>query len=469
MKWKLTGRFLVSVVLIVILVVFFNMVLLLGLLIAHSVIGSSLFNRSEASAETMTRNFAEQIVIANHQVSLTEEGQEVLLSNKAWIQVLDEDGRQVFSYLTPEGVKDKYSPLDIIQMYKYKEINSSTTVYIGEKSAENYKYSYFIGVENLFLSRFVLSIDYRHAGRLFNIVGVLVLTMDGLIALFIGYLFSKRLTKPLHLLIDGIKSLAGKDYSIHFTQPGIYKDVFINMNHLSEELQAHENERKAMDRMKEEWIANISHDIKTPLASIQGYAEIMKDREYQFSIDEMREYAGIIERKSTYLKEVIDDLNLSTRLKNKQWSLNIKNLNLVTLIRNLVIATLNDARYSDRSIHFQYSQDIIMLELDEILMRRAISNLIYNSIVHNDEKVIIHVSVEQGPRTLIRIEDNGKGIKEEELGRIFDRYYRGTHTGELHKGSGLGMAIARDIIAAHGGEIQVSSQQGQGTRIQIVI
>lgn len=467
MRWRLTGRFLVSVVVIVILVVFINILLILGLFIVQSASGKPLFYGNETSAEAVTRNFQDQVVISNHQVSITDKGKAVLAHNKAWIQVLDENGKQIYGYGLPKGVKEKYTPLDIIQMYKYKEIDGDTTVFISGKKVGNQYYSYFMGFENRFFGRQVFTYDGRNVVQLFKVGSILIICIDGLVALFIGYLFSKRLTKPLNSLIDGIKRLANKDYNINYVPKGIYKDVFYNVNHLSYELKANENERKKLDKMKEEWIGNISHDIKTPLASIQGYAEMMKDAEYQFSVEEMREYAEIIERKSLYLKEVIEDLNLSTRLKNKELILNKKNINIVTLLRNVVIDTLNDARYSDRNIEFEFSDEIIKIDVDEILIRRAINNLIHNAIVHNDEAVRIKVSVEKTQRTLIRIEDNGKGIKKEELERIFDRYYRGTNTGELHKGSGLGMAIAHDTIVAHGGEIKVNSLIGQGIKIEI--
>jgi signal transduction histidine kinase len=91
----------------------------------------------------------------------------------------------------------------------------------------------------------------------------------------------------MHALIDGIKRLAHHKFHFYPKPSGIYKEVFQNMNQLSNELRASEVERKKLDRMKEEWTANISHDIKTPLASIQGYAEMMKDPDYQFSLEEM--------------------------------------------------------------------------------------------------------------------------------------------------------------------------------------
>jgi signal transduction histidine kinase len=301
-------------------------------------------------------------------------------------------------------------------------------------------------------------------------VGILTfLLIDSLIAFFIGYLFSKRLTSPLNSLIDGIKRLANKDYSVNYQPKGIYKDVFYNVNYLSIELTANEKERRKLDHMREEWLANISHDIKTPLASIQGYAEMMKNKEYHFSLDEMREYADIIERKALYMKEVMEDLNLTTRLKNKELMLNKKKVNIVAVLRNIVIDILNDARYANRHIEFEVEQEKVEVEVDEILIRRALHNLIYNAVVHNDENVRIMVRIEKKARPHIVIKDNGKGIKKEELDKIFDRYYRGTNTGELHKGSGLGMAIAKDVIKAHDGDIEMKSMVGMGTTINIYL
>ncbi|MGE8202943.1 sensor histidine kinase [Heyndrickxia sp. NPDC080065] len=468
MKWKLTGRFLFSVVLVVILVVFINIFLLLTFFIARSIFNEP-FHGQEISAEVFTKQFQNQITISNDHISITEKGKNELIKNKAWIQVLDDNGKQLFGYRTPENLKDKYNPLDMIQMYKYREIDADTIVFIGEKKLKDKNYSYFIGFKNRNIQRYVVSYDFRDILKMLKIGSITLIFIDSLIALFIGYLFSKRLTKPINTLIDGIKRLANKDYDINYRPSGVYKDVFYNVNHLSYQLQASEMERNKLDKMKEEWIANISHDIKTPLASIQGYSEMMKDTEYHFSLEEMREYAEIIERKSVYLKEVIEDLNLSTRLRAKELSLNKTKTNLVALLRSIVIDILNDAKYSTRNIDFEFAEETIDMEVDELLIRRAINNLIYNAIVHNDEDVQITVSIKKEERIHIMIKDNGKGIKKEELDRIFDRYYRGTNTGESHKGSGLGMAIANDIIHAHDGEITIDSLVGHGTTIEIML
>ena len=466
MKWKLTGRYLLSVVLVVVLVIFMNVFISFALLIVQLGFDIPIVLEKETSPEQFTRGFQNRIQIVDHVVTISEAGKNELLAKNAWLQVMDENGKVIADYRVPEGVKTKYTPTDIIQMYKYKEVNGDTTVFIGEKGSGDRHYSYFIGIENPNLNRYVLSYDNHVLFQMFKI-GSVIFVIDILIACWIGYMFSKRLTQPLHALIDGIKNLANHQFFIPMQSQGIYENVFDNVNQLSTQLQANEKERKKLDQLKEEWIANISHDIKTPLASIQGYSEMIKDPDYDFTMDEIREYAGIIEQKSLYIKEVMEDLHLTTRLKNKELAIQKKTINLVTLLRSIVIDIVNDPKYAHRQIQFQPMEERISVKADEILLRRAITNLIYNAIVHNDPDVKIVVKIEMRERAYMIIQDDGKGIKKEELNRIFDRYYRGTNTGEAHKGSGLGMAIANDIIQAHDGEIAIHSEEGHGTRVEI--
>ncbi|EKN67754.1 HAMP domain-containing sensor histidine kinase [Schinkia azotoformans] len=468
MKWKLTGRYLLSVVLVVILVIFMNLFLGIALLVAQSTFDSPLFQERETSPEQFTRRFQKEIIINKHGVTITEKGQKELVKKKAWIQILDENGKEIYSFEVPATIKKKYTPSEMIQMYKYKEVGVNTVVYIGEKKKNGLQLSYLIGIENRDLNRYIISYNNRDI-LIATKIGMAILLIDILIALLIGYLFSKRLTQPLNKLIEDIKKLANHEFEHHTESRGLYKNVFDHLNHLSDQLKVGERERKKLDAMREEWIANISHDIKTPLSSIQGYAEMIKDPDYDFTLDEMREYAGIIEVKSLYIKEVMEDLNLTTRLKNKELSLNKKAVNIVAFLRKIVIDLLNDPKYADRDIQFHVNQETIMVEIDEILFRRAINNLIYNAIVHNEHNVKIIVSVEKDEYTNIMIKDNGKGIKKEELDRIFDRYYRGTNTGAAHRGSGLGMAIANDIIKVHDGRILIHSEVGYGTTIDIQI
>lgn len=173
----------------------------------------------------------------------------------------------------------------------------------------------------------------------------------------------------------------------------MYNDLYYSLNNLSDRLQENKRNRKKLDNMREEWISNISHDIKTPLASIQGYAEIIKDEDYDFTKEEIGEYAEIIENKSKYIKELVEDLNLSTRLKNNTLTLNKEKINLVNLIKDIIIDILNDTRYENREIDFHCENDNIEINGDRILIRRAIINILFNAIVHNSEDVKINVTL----------------------------------------------------------------------------
>ena len=138
-------------------------------------------------------------------------------------------------------------------------------------------------------------------------------------------------------------------------------------------------------------------------------------------------------------------------------------------MKNSVIDILNDSKYAEADISVEYDEDMIFIDIDKVLMKRVFNNLIYNALVHNDENISIVVSVYKKEKTYISISDNGKGINESDLENIFDRYYRGTNTGEVHKGSGLGMSIAKEIVNAHDGDIKISSTLGKGTDIKIIL
>ncbi|QBG56296.1 two-component sensor histidine kinase YvrG [Bacillus amyloliquefaciens] len=453
----------VSVIIVTIITVFINLFVFMTWLIFQA----NSQHEEENTPESFTRSFQQYVTFSNNGISVNKEGQQALKEQNAWIQILDENGQDVYHARAPKGLKGKYTPLEIVNLHKYKDKKLLSTIYASGKKVNGKEYSYFIGFKNPSLAKYILSYDTKELVTKFNAGTIILLSIDAVIALLIGYLFSRQLTKPLGSVIQGIQRLANGEYTIKLTSKGIYKDVFYNVNHLAEQLSSSKKEKDKLEQMREEWISHISHDIKTPLASIQGYAEIIKDPNYHLSVDQIRDYAQIIENKSLYMKEVVEDLNLTTRLKNNDVMLNKERVNLVSLLRETLIDILNDSRYADKTIELQTSLEKLILNLDVILIRRAVTNLILNALVHNDPDVKIVVQLEQKERTHVTIKDNGKGIEKGELEKVFDRYYRGTNTGTAHAGSGLGMAIAKDIIQKHGGDITIHSTAGKGTTIDI--
>lgn len=205
------------------------------------------------------------------------------------------------------------------------------------------------------------------------------------------------------------------------------------------------------------------------MASITGYAEILLDADYQFTDEERKKYICIMMSKSRYIQELVADLNLTTHLNNGLISLDKESVNIVEFVRNIIIDILNDPLYQEYHIELVSTEEMITLDIDKKLIKRALVNLIYNGLIHNNHQTKLEVKIYGGEAVKILISDNGQGISGDEIKQIFQRFYRGTNTGEMHKGSGLGMAITKQIIEAHGGQITIDSEINQGTKITIVI
>jgi signal transduction histidine kinase len=236
-----------------------------------------------------------------------------------------------------------------------------------------------------------------------------------------------------------------------------------------------EVQRERLDRSREEWIAGVSHDMKTPLSSVKGYANLLSSCEYDFVREEITSYARIIEEKATYMEDLIEDLNLTFALNNQSLPIQLKQENLVELVRRSVIDVINSKAGNQYTIDFLNQEtDKILCRLDEKWFKRAIDNLLWNAMMHNSPGTTITIQITKNmeetkelPIT-IQISDNGKGMEEDILSRIFDRYYRGTNTNVNQvKGSGLGTAIAKQLIEAHKGSITAKSIPEIGTTFEI--
>lgn len=397
----------VSVIIVTIITVFINLFVFMIWLVLQA---NSQHNE-ENTPETFTRSFEQYISFSDQGITVNKEGQKALKQQNAWVQILDENGQNVYHAQAPKGLKNKYTPIDIVNLHKYKDKQLLSTIYAGGKKVKGKEYSYFIGFKDPSIGKYLFSFDTKDLVTRFNIGTMILLSIDAIIALLIGYLFSRQLTKPLGRAIHSIQRLANGDYTTNLPAKGIYKDVFYNVNHLSEQLASSKKEKDKLEQMREEWISHISHDIKTPLSSIQGYAEIMKDRNYPLSDQEIMHYASIIENKSLYIKDVMEDLNLTTRLKNNDVMLHKELVNIVPLLRKTLIDILNDSRYADQSIELQTNVDKLMLNIDTVLIRRAVTNLILNALVHNDADVKIIVQLEQKEHTISQLKTTAKELK----------------------------------------------------------
>lgn len=293
-----------------------------------------------------------------------------------------------------------------------------------------------------------------------------VLTAMFFLVLVSGVLYGLLTTRAIKRLTTAIREISVREF-LPVQEQGVFHDLYDSLNTLDAEIRASDHLRAQTEKTREEWIANITHDLKTPLSPIKGYAEILQetdgsDREHR------RHYAGVMLKSVSYMEKLIEDLKLTYQLENGLLPIHREPQNLVRFLKELAINIFNTPEYENRMIHFESAEETVTFPFDQKLFTRAFRNLIINTFVHGEEHTEVTVSIVLSKAVLkIKVADNGNGMGPEAARQLFDRYYRGTNTEQKPEGTGLGLAIAKGIIDLHGGTISVSSIPGNGTTFEI--
>ena len=214
-------------------------------------------------------------------------------------------------------------------------------------------------------------------------------------------------------------------------------------------------------------ISNISHDLKTPIMSIKGYVEGIKDG-IANSPKKMDKYINTIYDKSIHMENLINEVFLFSKLDLNKVEFDFQSINIIEYLKYCVEDLSFDMEKNDGEIKFNSSKEKCMVVADLQKLKRVILNIIQNSIKYKKEEPLkVRINVKDHEEfVVIEISDNGKGIPKKDLQHIFDRFYRGDQSRNVSiGGSGLGLAISSEIIKAHGGSIWVESKENIGTSI----
>jgi len=404
---------------------------------------------------------------AYEQIRIKRSFVDAVKTNDGWIQIINDKGEEIANINKPESIKTSYTKYELNKAVT-EPLNIDKYVVIVEQP-DTEKISYVVGMPKPDIS-FGSVIDYNlDYFRQLDSQNFITFGATLIIALILGYLMANRLNKPVVKITDGIAKIAAGDYNVNFPCDSFYKEVYKSLDDMAAALKSAEQERKKNEKIREEWITNISHDLKTPLSSIQGYGELLYESAEALPLEDLKKYISVIREKSEYMDALIEDLKLTQKLKNDLIPLKKEKGNLVEVLRETVISILNNPEYENRTIHFDSDNEQIMTEYDWLLFKRAFTNIISNAIIHNPEETEIWVSIRKAERVCVEITDNGNGISEIDKDKLFTRYYRGTSTNKSYAGTGLGLAIAREIIEAHGGSIELDSRMGEGTTIRVLL
>lgn len=414
--------------------------------------------------QTFTNNFSSWTTYEGGELSIEQIGLDRLDEYGLWIQFLDESGQEIFSYNKPVGYPEKYSASELLALSS-SDYQNGYTVFVNSLEDSEESCSYCIGFP-YDIGKYMLHYNGDRVARLSPVARIIILAVLSaliIVVLIYGFWLSRKLSG----ITKGIKNISLRTYQ-PLQENGMFGEIYSALNKMDRDIHRADQISQETETTRREWIANITHDLKTPLSPIKGYAELLtdsSDKEKQT----VQEYGSIILKNINYTENLINDLKLTYQLDSGAIPYNPQKTRITRCVKEWVIDIVNDPAFSDRNISFESNVPELYADIDSALFRRAVTNLILNALTHNpaETTVCVTLDTDKNGSILLSVRDNGNGLSESEQSKLFERYYRGTNTKEKPEGSGLGLAIANQIVTLHGGEITVKSQLGIGTEFVI--
>jgi two-component system sensor histidine kinase BaeS len=282
------------------------------------------------------------------------------------------------------------------------------------------------------------------------LLGLLALLVLGRIARSI-----RLATSPVGDLIDASGRIEAGDFSTRVPETGLreVRTLARAFNAMSARLEETEQQRRSA-------LADVSHELRTPLTVIQGNLEALLDGVYPADADHLEPILA----ETRILERLVEDLRTLTLAEAGSLVLHREPTDLGALLADVAASNRSQADQSGIALAVTVTRDLPVLDIDPARIREVVANLLANALRHTPREGRVEVSATRaGDDIEVTVRDTGSGIPHDQLGRIFDRFYRSPDS----PGSGLGLPIARSLIEAHGGTITAASRVGEGTRIQV--
>ncbi len=389
------------------------------------------------------------------------------------VYLLDPQGR-ILSYVAPEKVvkleKVSLAPIqNFFSDIRHNLIFGDDPRNPGEK--KTFSAARVVDQSNLTGYIYIVLASQEYVSTAQMVIGsyILGLTIRSifiilLVSAFVGLFFIWFITKKLNVITEGIREFQSGNFNarIPVKNNDELDNIGLVFNEMASTISKNIRELKETDEFRKELIGNVSHDLRTPVASIQGYAETLILKKDQIGPDEQLKYLEIIYSSCERLKKLVSDLFDLSKLQTNQVRLNPERFPIAELISDIANKYRIISQKKGISINAFLPTDNPIVEADILLIDRILQNLIDNAIKFCKEGDYINIVIrsEANGKVEISIADSGEGIKPDELPYIFERYYKGKQYSES---TGLGLAIVKKIIDLHHSDIQVFSQPGKGT------
>lgn len=304
------------------------------------------------------------------------------------------------------------------------------------------------------------------------LLAIVLLVFAGGMAMALGYFLSTTVTDRIHLLKGAAEKLAGGDLKTRVLVQGRDEVAALAraFNQMAEQLEAADNRQRALERLRTDLITWVSHDLQTPLASIRAILEALEDGMVD-DPETIGRYLNTAQRDVRSLSALIDDLFQMAQLNAGGIPLDRAQSSLADLISDTLESFSELASRQGVKLEGGVESNIDPVYMDTQRIGRVLNNLIGNALRHTPSQGEVKVHARRtGLGVEVTVSDTGEGIRAEDLPHVFESFYRGEKSrSRVTGGAGLGLAISRGIIQAHGGEIKVQSEPGRGSQFTIVL
>ena len=289
----------------------------------------------------------------------------------------------------------------------------------------------------------------------------------GLVMIFltiVAVFAADRVVRPLHQIAATIENV-----SAGYSDDVLHVDTFTETKSISEAINKMMGRLKLLDDSREEFVSNVSHELKTPMTSMKVLADSLLEQE-NLPVEMYQEFMGDIAKEIDRENKIITDLLSLVKMDKKGQTLNIESININELLEQILKRLKPIAEKKNVEIVMESFRPVTA-EIDETKLSLAISNLVENAVKYNHDNGWVHVSLNADHKFFyVKVEDSGIGIPKEDQAHVFERFFRvdKSHSREIG-GTGLGLAIARNAVIAHRGAIKVFSEEGEGTTFTVRI
>ena len=380
---------------------------------------------------------------------------EMLEKNHAWAMVLDDTGTVIFQSRLPEELPRRYTTADVAKFSRWylgdypvyvQEHPQGLLVVGGEKGSQA---KYYFSVNESYVRKLLVGLA---AVFLTNIIVVVLLIWKN----------TRHIEKAVTPILRGIETVSSGQ-PINLPEKGELAEINRQLNKAGAFI-------AKKDSARADWISGVSHDVRTPLSVILGFAGQLEDN--QTLPASAREQASYIRKQGERLRSLISDLNLTSKLEYSMQPLRMEKVYLVELARQVVCEFLDGGLEARYQIVFDSSQESETASVmgDEALLKRALYNLIQNSIIHNPKGCVISVSVARNETGItVMVSDDGIGVSTEKLEKLRATTNHLENTDErLNLRHGLGVLLVRQIVEAHHGTVEIESAPQNGYQTVLV-